>query len=996
MKQGISKFCSILLIAFMVIMTMTCGATNSFAAREGDTYEFTSSDSKNLADIVRENPDITALELHTSSSNAGNVDFNAPLQSITGVASPWSIRNYQSIGWIDRNNINFKAGINTTVKNIQFTKRCPSDQGAFVTIDKGATVHFVNCTFTNKVENHGTAIFENCTFEDGIHTYGDEDEAASSYTGTTIPPEDDGSSFERAKLPLDLLLHDDSITIISKENISESIEVTACGTDFDLTTREASLSGNSGLTATFSEDNHVTLTGSNPKAGTYTLTIKGGNASGETATKTMTLTVKHPISVRLSGGFRDFAPGEDAAVDGISAATGMGASNSGDSKKITVDVKEGDGDWVSYKDFSLANPDATLTFKSEPAEGGMKGTYLYDSVAISGKLSETVGAYKFIAVVKDGERSGESNPLVYLIHDWNVPFRERVAEASARNESEWMMRPWRMSNTAGTTTIPNNIHIIKGSDESGLYGEIGNTKAFSTDKVIIPSGTNVIIRNMKILRSVDIIVEEGGSLTLDDSVAYGKVIVNGGKFSMAKDGYLIGGLEMNGGIVENAKIRGTYYLTDSTAKYNPAVRNLVTVNGDVTFLGNTTITGSVGGGDTKPGQNGLKVNGTVTIPEGSTLTVHGGGEKTMVFVPNGGHAVVLDNGTITGKGKLIAIGGLGQQGVNRDTEEKLGGDAISGIGTVTVDFLTAVGGDGGVIDPELNISGVLGFGLGGDAISPDVKVLSKELIVKAGRGRTVEKNGANTVAIASNPDILLNDYMSDLKISITPIELTSLSEEQQKKVVKVLKTDEAKVFDVKLFVGDAPLKVTGTPVKVSVLATDLGDLLAKEGLVLYHVDEDGVLDQVDFENSGAKLEFKYDKFSPFVIGTEVQPTSPTGEDNNTTTGEDRNPATAEDSNSNPPADGDNNTNPPSEGNNTNPPAGNGRNAQANSGAENSNATSSTGKAQVASSGETNKVVKSGQEENPNTRSNANPVPFALAGISAGMVILLAQRRLAKK
>ena len=79
-------------------------------------------------------------------------------------------------------------------------------------------------------------------------------------------------------------------------------------------------------------------------------------------------------------------------------------------------------------------------------------------------------------------------------------------------------------------------------------------------------------------------------------------------------------------------------------------------------------------GKSYTGQVGLQVNGTLTLEKDAVLAVFGGGKDATTS--NGGTAIRLNGGTITGEGKLIAVGGDGHFGE--------GGDAVSGNGTISV------------------------------------------------------------------------------------------------------------------------------------------------------------------------------------------------------------------------------------------------------------------------------------------------------------------------
>lgn len=99
---------------------------------------------------------------------------------------------------------------------------------------------------------------------------------------------------------------------------------------------------------------------------------------------------------------------------------------------------------------------------------------------------------------------------------------------------------------------------------------------------------------------------------------------------------------------------------------------MVTATGNVTVKGQVFIKGDAGG--SKIGQAGLRVtDGTLTLADGATLVVYGG--EGNVVNTKGGTAVQLENGTITGSGKLVAIGG--------QVLWEEGGTAVSGTGTIS-------------------------------------------------------------------------------------------------------------------------------------------------------------------------------------------------------------------------------------------------------------------------------------------------------------------------
>ena len=105
------------------------------------------------------------------------------------------------------------------------------------------------------------------------------------------------------------------------------------------------------------------------------------------------------------------------------------------------------------------------------------------------------------------------------------------------------------------------------------------------------------------------------------------------------------------------------------------------INGNVKLKGKVFLRGDEAPTGTDPatgksytGQAGLQVNGTLTLEKDAVLAVFGGGKDATTS--NGGTAIRLNGGTITGEGKLIAVGGDGHFGE--------GGDAVSGNGTISV------------------------------------------------------------------------------------------------------------------------------------------------------------------------------------------------------------------------------------------------------------------------------------------------------------------------
>lgn len=187
-----------------------------------------------------------------------------------------------------------------------------------------------------------------------------------------------------------------------------------------------------------------------------------------------------------------------------------------------------------------------------------------------------------------------------------------------------------------------------------------------------------------------IVVEKGAKLTLRSSIAEGIVDVYG-TFSCDYSDYdktWLHGSSVNGQIrmmdgstLENARVisHANYSARDDENRRNFAplitVQGSVTVSGDAYILGDEAPTGETG-------QPALSItDGSLTVPEGSVVAAYGGG--TSFLTADGGSAIVMDKGSILGKGSLIAVGGFGMN-ITGDTSKGSGGSAVSGDGTIAV------------------------------------------------------------------------------------------------------------------------------------------------------------------------------------------------------------------------------------------------------------------------------------------------------------------------
>lgn len=420
------------------------------------------------------------------------------------------------------------------------------------------------------------------------------------------------------------------------------------------------------------------------------------------------------LHVRLVGSF-EAAILNQQKYDGISGASNSASTNKNSNVVVQAALMEGDAeptedDWVLLKDLGLSVNKEKTSVQIVNADGesnsGMVGFYSsYDSSLTLQGIPTTVGTYNISITYTDKQgRTATSNTLPFKVYD---PEQTTLADRltydncteTADGKYMWDMEPWvitKFTNNDQTFTVPEKVKAWYGSHTSGTYGELGyavDEGAATTQTLVIPSGCNLTIVNTKILSSVKIVVENGGTLVLRDSVAYGQIEVqNGGTFSMNYDNYsgkfltgasLCGQLILKDGATLSSSLiySNTNFLSDGkNARHNvdPVVlaEGNVTVTGQVFIRGDEAPTGTdASTGKSYSGQPALKVqNGTLTLADNATLATYGGGRIATTSV--GGSAIVLDNGAIIGNGKLIAVGGSGFF--------DNGGTAVTGNGRISV------------------------------------------------------------------------------------------------------------------------------------------------------------------------------------------------------------------------------------------------------------------------------------------------------------------------
>ena len=667
------------------------------------------------------------------------------------VAIPASIKTF--IGWQNRGffgeegtrlrdlgyyydlKVSFPADSNITIDHINFNKAAKKDAvGATAIVDKGATVHFKDCTFANTPTVNGTATFENCTFKTGeINNNG-----TANYTGSTVEPKNIGTPDQGAYSPLAIsMTGTDFNGVVTGNSVDQALPFTLAGTGKDQATVTAKIDNDeSGLSASV-ENGQVKLTGKAAKAGSYTVTLTAQctkpTGGVDTTTQTLHVDVQERITVELRGSLQAFTttqssaaiPRPEATQPLLRSSASGGGGHTGSqtaTNKLSLYVTEGSSEAVSILDFQRAHPNTRVSLNINPDGSGMHAQLIYDTIYVNGTPA-AAGTYQITATVTDGARSAISNSVDLRIYENNKNLSERLADLPAGTES-WDMEPYEIAHT-GNAVIPTTLKHIWGSHESGVYGQIGSGKKdYASETLTIPAGADVTISNMKIHSSVTVIVEKGAKLTLDDSVAFGPIEVNGGTLSTGARSTTTDTITLNeGSTLENANLNShAHYLTDGSYTA-PESTTPVVINGNVTIKGDVTITGDEGTAGTA-GQAGMVIkSGIVTIPEGSTLTVSGG-DTVEVYPSAGGSGIVMSEGSqIKGAGTLITTGGKSYQ--------NKAGHGIAGVGIVDVGTLKATG---GASAPEDYPTVTGRHGQAGDGVMPTVKVRATNLSSQGGTG----------------------------------------------------------------------------------------------------------------------------------------------------------------------------------------------------------------------------------------------------------------------
>lgn len=623
----------------------------------------------------------------------------------------------------------FSEDSNVTVRKIRFAK------DVIVTIPKGATVRFEECTFNSTITNGGVAVFDHCTFATGQIT----NNGAAEYTNGTETPKNLGTAKDDVgTFPLGMNLSTTKLQDgVKGKAYTGEVTYELSGTNKDSANVTATIvQKDSGMTAEVKE-NKIIVTGTPKTTDRIQIKVVAIADGKESVEKQIEFEIYGSFQVELEGTLNCgiikskkrktlmSMKKQGFTLDAVSTASISsgggtiidGGGNVTLQNTLTPYIISEDGTKVKWYEYSRDNKDAKIEVKVSPEGSGVTGECLFGTVTLKGTPIKK-GNYKVSVTIQDKGQEVTSNSVDYNIYNGDETLKEQFATLDVSKDS-WDIEPYEIE-VSDHAIVPKSLKTIYGSHQSGTYAILGNNLSVGTDTITIPAGCHVTFENVKFYSSVKLIVEKGAKLTLSDSVAYGTIEVNGGIFTMKNSAALVDSLILNDGskLISSNIISNGHFLTDGSDKEE--AETVVIVNGIVIAEGENSITGDVGSGKTK-GQTALKVNGDLVIPKNSVFKAVGGGDAKYLPGRFGGKAVILDNGRILGEGSFIAIGGVGTDGP--------GGDGIIGNGDVSVSKLESIGGD--------SIKFIEHLRKGGDAIGTNVAVMTKSPILKGGAGNPV-------------------------------------------------------------------------------------------------------------------------------------------------------------------------------------------------------------------------------------------------------------------
>lgn len=502
------------------------------------------------------------------------------------------------------------------------------------------------------------------------------------------------------------------------------------------------------------------------------------------------------LHVRLTGFFESAITGQKGYDAITSASTSASVNKNSNVVVEAADIPDGqeptESDWKPLSDTVRINAQKT-TANIDTENSGMEARYsVYDSSLTLSGTPKTPGTYPVsVTITDESGRTAQSNSLEFKVYGTEEKLIDHLKLENAVQASDgkylYDMDPWAIPYFGGeneTVTVPAEIKAWYGSHTSGTYGELGYAvkDLVSVQTLIIPAGCNLTMVNMKVLSSVKIVVENGAKFTVRDSSIDGQIeVMNGGTVSVDYDDYnkefltgacINGQLILNdGAVLENSVIHSnTNYLANG--KYDRHNSEpVVVVKGNATIRGEVYIRGdeapAIGSGYS--GQPALKVSeGTLDIEKNAVLGVYGGGQYALSY--DGGDALILDNGVVSGQGTLIAVAGRGFWGN--------GGNGVSGNGKIAV--------SGAYLE-------------GGSPTSPDKdSAPGKAYLSGIDVSQAMRINAVDGRAITDPADSAPDTYWSDItsKPDTSNCKIPEMTEEQKKAQAEAAITDAVNKLDV--------------------------------------------------------------------------------------------------------------------------------------------------------------------------------------------------------
>lgn len=472
-KQNILKKTVCILTVFTLTMGMVANI-DSFADENSQTHVVNSQFYGKFSDAVEtaKSQGKSIIKVTSDQNSMGNVNIASPIAKLYGDVTPTRYNKGRvSLGYIAKDVVTFKSGSDVEVKNIDFRNgRGRDDQGAYVVIEEGARVKFINCNFDNLVVNNGNATFENSSFKNKNNNVNNHGILTTVADGGITRLGNSSNPSIGLSINLD---YSGAFTRVVGLDENDQVGYTLAGDNKENALVEVSISPEgSGLTARVSSDNKISLTGAPIKIGDYTLKIKA-TANNEVAEKELKINVLNTMRAFLKGnapiygfiGNKSYS--SNGGVDVVSAATGSsgGVINSADSGKISVLVKEGtesDAKYLPYYEFKQKYPNAKIELSISPEGSGLRAamdpiSYINKEslVNIEGNAKAPEAVYKLIAKVTDGSRVSTTNSVDIHVYDLTKSLQARL-DALDSKTSKWMMMPYKIF-TVGTTTIPTNL-----------------------------------------------------------------------------------------------------------------------------------------------------------------------------------------------------------------------------------------------------------------------------------------------------------------------------------------------------------------------------------------------------------------------------------------------------------------------------------------------------------------------------------------------------------